>query len=132
MKICLDALKKINKNILRILANLLFQRIPEYKKKYELENNAIDFTDGVYLFMNEFASFLCNEIEKDPTSDVVDKSFIFINEVGESHNLEIINVVKIGILEVLYTSKGIDRKLVSDFLNPRLKIYFQEFSKHYH
>jgi len=128
----MDELKKINDFIYRILANLLFKMIPEYRMIYVLENNEDDFSSGVYLFMNEFASFLSNEIEKDPTSSIVNKSFIFINKVGESNNLEVLNILKIGILEILYTSKNIDRKLVSSFLSEKLQIYFQEFSRNYY
>jgi hypothetical protein len=128
----MDALKKIDEFIFRILSNLLFKIIPEYQIFCESENKKNDFSNGVYLFMNEFALFLSNEIEKEPTSTVVNNSFIFINKVGESNNLEVLNILKIGVLEILYTSKGIDRKLVSDCLSEKLKKYFQEFSKYYY
>lgn len=128
----MDELNKINDFIYRIIANLLFNMIPEYRIIYVLENIEDDFSSGVYLFMNEFASFLSNEIEKDPTSIIVNKSFIFINKAGESNNLEVLNILKIGILEILYTSKNIDRKLVSSFLSEKLQIYFHEFSRNYY
>lgn len=82
--------------------------------------------------MNEFASFLSGEIEKYPTSVIVNKSLDFINKVGESDNLEVINILKVGILEILYTSKNIDRKLVSDALSKKLQRYFLDFSRSYY
>jgi len=128
----MDELNKIDNFICRSLTDLLFQMIPEYQKIYELENSTIIFSNGVYLFMNEFTLFLSNEIEKDSTSVIVKKAFTFINKVGESNNLEVLNILKIGILEILYTNKNIDRKLVYGFLNIKLQKYFNEFSENYY
>lgn len=128
----LTDLEKIDEYIFKTLCNLLFTRIPEYQKYHEIENKEIDLLDGVYLFMNDFAIFLSKEIEKDPTSVIVNKAFLFINDIGESNNLEVLNILKVGVLEILYSSKDIDRKLVSDFLSKKTKRVFQEFSKYYY
>ncbi|WP_426295684.1 DUF7674 family protein [Dyadobacter endophyticus] len=125
----MDELNKIDDFIYRSLMDLLFNMAPECQGIFKLEYN---FPGGVYLFMNEFASFLSSEIEKDPTSAIVNKSFAFINKVGKSNNLEVINILKVGILEILYTSKNIDRKLVSDALSQKLQRYFHEFSRSYY
>ena len=127
----MDELRNINDFTYKVLADLLFKILPEYRTFFELENNKYDFSSGVYLFMNEFTSFLCNEIEKDPKSVVVNKAFTFINKVGESNNLEVLNILRVGILEILYTSENVDRELVSNSLSEKLKKYFHEFSKYY-
>ena len=127
----MDELKNINDFIYNVLVDLLFKFLPEYRAIFELENNEYNPSSGIYLFMNEFASFLCNEIEKDPKSIIVDKSFTFINKVGESNNLEVLNILIVGILEILYTSKNIDRELVSNSLSEKLKKHFDQFSTYY-
>jgi len=127
----MDELKNINDFIYKILADLLFKILPEYRTIFELENNEYNLSGGVYLFMNEFASFLCKEIEKDPKSIIVNKAFTFINKVGESNNLEILNILRVGILEILYTSKNVNRELVSNSLSEKLREYFHEFSRYY-
>ena len=128
----MDTLKKIDEYIFRTLSDLLFATIPEYQEYYELENKEIDLLDGVYLFMNEFAIFLCKEIEKNPTNVIVNKAFIFINDIGESDNLEVVNILRVGILEILYSDKNIKRKLVSDLLNKKAKRVFQQLSEYYY
>ncbi|SEI52149.1 hypothetical protein SAMN05216327_102199 [Dyadobacter sp. SG02] len=125
----MDELNKIDYFISQSLVNLLFNMVPECRCVFKFENN---FPGEVYLFMNEFASFLSGEIEKSPTSDIVNNSFAFINKIGESSNLEVINILKIGVLEILYTSKNIDRKLVSDALSEKLQKYFLDFSRSYY
>lgn len=125
----MDELNRIDDFTCRSLVALLFNMVSEYQTICKFENN---FPGGVYLFMNEFASFLSCEIEKDPTSIIVNKSFDFINKVGESNNLEVINILRIGILEILYTSKNMDRELVSDSLSEKLQKYFLEFSRSYY
>lgn len=125
----MDELNKIDEFICQSLVDLLFNMVPECKDIFKFEYS---FPGGVYLFMNGFASFLSDEIEKDPMSVIVNKSFVYINEVGESNNLEVINILKVGILEILYTSRNIDRKLVSDALSEKLQRYFLEFSRSYY
>lgn len=127
----MDELKNIDDFIYKVLADLLFKILPEYRTIFELENDEYNLSSGVYLFMNEFTSFLCNEIEKDPKSVIVNKGFTFINKVGESDNLEVLNILRVGILEILYTSKNIDRQLVSNSLSEKLRNYFHEFSRYY-
>lgn len=127
----MDELKSINDFIYKVLTDLLFEILPEYRTFFDSENIKFDFSDGVYLFMNEFASFLCNELEKDPGSVIVHKAFYFINKVGESNNLEVLNILRVGILEILFTSKNTDRELVSRSLSEKLKKHFHELSKYY-
>lgn len=128
----MEELNNINEFIFNALADLLFKIIPEYRTVFEKENNEHYHSSGVYLFMNEFASFLCNEIGKNPNSEIVKKGFSFINNVGESNNLEVLNILRVGILEILYTNKNIERELISNYLSEKLKIYFNDFSKYYH
>ncbi len=125
----MDELEKIDDLTNKILANLLFKMLPEYQKFYEHENIGNDLNVGGYLFMNEFASFLSSEIIRNPQSTTVSKSFDFINKIGESDNLEVLNIVKIGILEILYTNKNVNREVVFTLLSKKMQKCFQEISK---
>lgn len=127
----MDELENIDDFTYKVLVDLLFKILPEYRAIFETENIGDDFSSGVYLFMNEFTLFLCDEIEKDPKGIIVNKAFTFINKVGESDNLEVLNILKVGILEILYTSKKTKRELVFNLLSEKLKKYFHEFSTYY-
>jgi len=63
----IEELEKINDFIHKVLVDLLFKFLPEYQEHFEMENNEhdISFSD-IYLFMNEFASYIADEIERDP------------------------------------------------------------------
>lgn len=128
----MDELKKIDDLVNNILADILFRMVPEYQAFYEQENVEDDLYFEGYLFMNEFATFLCDELVRNPHSTIVSKSFNFINKVGESKNLEVLNIVKIGILEVLYTNKRVKRDLVVKYLSKKMQDCFQELSKSYY
>ena len=78
----MDELNRIDDFTSRILVDLLFDMVSECRATLKFDNSP----GGVYLFMNEFASFLSSEIEKNPSSLIVYKSFDFLNKVGESNN----------------------------------------------
>ncbi|MFC1223060.1 hypothetical protein ACFE6N_04580 [Pedobacter sp. BG31] len=65
--------------IYKTLNDLLFNAVPEFKTVFELNNSNYNFSGGVYLLMNEYASFLANEIE--PAGVAVSKAFAFINQL---------------------------------------------------
>lgn len=128
----MDELKKIEDVTNKFLMELLFTMVPEYQLYYEQENNVDDLFIGRYLFMNDFASFLSDEIIQNPQSVIVSKAFNFINKIGESDNLEVLNVVRVGILEILYTKKNLNRDLVLTFLSEKMQKYFKELSSSYY
>jgi hypothetical protein len=128
----MNELEQIDDYIYRMLVSLLLKMVPEYKSIYERNYSLENLPDiGVYLFMNEFATCLSDEIRKDSSSNFVTNAFTFINAVGERHNMELLNIVKVGILEILYTEKGVERLQVSGMLSDKLKRDFNAFSEYY-
>ena len=125
-----NALKEINKITSKILTELLFENVPEFKL-YLLETSQIH-DEGVYSFMMEFAIYLSTELKVNQNSPIVIRSFKYINELGKSHNLEVLNILKVGILEILYTTKGLDRSLVLELLDEKIKPLFLSSSKYYY
>ncbi|MEN5377908.1 DUF7674 family protein [Sphingobacterium kitahiroshimense] len=133
-------LKEIDRYIFNTLISVLYEKFPEYKsvldsqggsvyaKNYTSENSS-DFS--TYLFMNEFSIFLGGKIIEDKTSVFVKKSFEYINLLGQSDNCEILNIVHVGILEILYTEEGVNREFVKMNLSEKLQPYFESWSKYY-
>lgn len=118
--------------IYRKLASLLFKMVPEYKIYYERNYSISDLLDdSVYLFMNRFATYLSDAIKSDISSSFVKNAFSYVNILGESLNLELQNIIRVGILEILYTEKGVDRNQVRNLLIEKLKRDFNAFSKYY-
>lgn len=113
------------------LGELLLNIVPKYKDIMSSSNDGTSFEVGSYLFFNDFSSVLANEIIKNENSDFVNRSFEFINKLSSEKSEEVVNLLKIGILEILYTS-GIEvRKIVFKYLNDTNKEYFESFSNLY-
>jgi hypothetical protein len=128
----MNELKEIDDYTYKVLVLLLLRIVPEYKTIFEQNYSVADLPDeGVYLFMNEFATGLAKEIKKDKSSSFVQNAFSYINIVGERNNLEILNIVRVGILEILYTEKDVNRDEVNEMLSEKLKRMFSMFSKYY-
>jgi len=125
-------LDEIDNEICRILISLLLRIVPEYNIFYKQERLENDLPEnGIYLFMNSFATHLSEEFMKTPNSDLVKNSFKYINNIGESYNLEVLNILRVGILEILYTTKGLNRSEVSNMLSEKIQNYFNDFSRFY-
>jgi len=126
-------LEKIDRYIYSSLVDLLLKMVPEYKKKIEQSGSKIIMPEeGVYRFMYEFSVCLIEEILENIYSDFVTNAFMYINKVGESHNLELQNILRIGIFEILYTTKELDRNQVCNMLSEKLQKDFNAFSKYYY
>lgn len=125
-------LNEIDDFTFTIMKETLFEMVPDFRNFFEVENKHSDLKDGVYLLMYEFSAFLSYELIKHPTSSIVQKSFYYINLLGESNNMKVLNILKIGILEILYSSKNIDREKVNSFLSKKGQKYFIEISKNYY
>ncbi|WP_276681298.1 DUF7674 family protein [Empedobacter brevis] len=111
--------------IYKIVKDKLYEMVPEYSY---YENGET----GIYFFMNEFNVSLINEIEDHKSNNFIDNSFELINYLGESNNLEILNIIKVGILEILYTSENLDRKKIEELLSEKLRPIFRNFSNYYY
>lgn len=123
-------LEKIDKCIYEELKALLFEMVPGYERIFaQIQDNLSE--NDIYLFMHEFSTFLGEEMEKCTSNVFISNAFNFINKIGESNNLEILNILKVGILETLYTIPHLDRKQVFHHLSDKLQGYFQECSKYY-
>ena len=120
-------LKNIDNYIGETLKSLLYSTIPEYK----LTHDNIFKNDGIYLFMSDFAEDLGKKLIKGDSLNYVKEAFQYINLLGESNNLEVINIVRIGILEILYTTKGLNKNIVKNLLCDKLKDMFDEFDNYY-
>lgn len=121
-----EGLNKINVCTYTTLADLLIKYVPAYSYVCDLSQ-----TIGGYLFMNEFASRLVDEIESNPSSSFVVNSFKYINEIGQATNLEVLNILKVGILEILFSS-NIDKAIIIRYLSENVRKQFLEFSKFYY
>ena len=125
-------LKEIDIFIFNTLSNILYEKVPEYKVilasqesfKYSSEYN-------IYFFMNEFATYLASRIIEDTTSVFVKNSFEYINLLGQSDNCEVLNIVNIGILEILYTEEANNREWIKKNLSETLQLNFDAWSKYY-
>lgn len=124
-----NKLDQIDDFISEVLKSLLFDMVPEYAKDYAEEDV---FEEGIYFFMCDFATHLGKELSINNSSSFVKNAFKYINHLGESHNLEILNIVHVGILEILYTTESLDRNMVSGLLCEKLKIYFNNWSAYYY
>ena len=117
--------EELDNIISKMIKDKLYEMVPEYSNE---KNNE----DGIYFFMNEFTSALIDEIEQFQSNKFIDNSFEFINSLGESHNIEILNIVKVGVLEILYTSEKLKREKIEELLSEKLKPIFRNFSKYYY
>lgn len=123
-------LAEINKVTYQTLIEMLFEIIPEY----HLSNDSTFDDTGdfhIYTFMNNFTAVLATEIEKDECSIFVINSFKFINSTSETNNLEVLNILTVGILEILYTSGDFVRTFTLEQLNEKNKNLFLNFSQFY-
>ena len=117
--------EELDNIISKMIKDKLYEMVPEYSNE---KNNE----DGIYFFMNEFTLSLIDEIEQSQSNKFIDNSFEFINHLGESNNLEILNIVKVGVLEILYTSENLKRQKIEKLLSEKLRLIFRDFSKHYY
>ncbi|WP_293917948.1 DUF7674 family protein [Sphingobacterium sp. UBA5789] len=125
-------LKEIDIFIFNTLRNILYEKVPEYKVILaSKENFKYSSEYNIYFFMNEFATYLASRIIEDTTSFFVKNSFEYINLLGQSDNCEVLNIVNIGILEILYTEEANSREWIKKNLSETLQLNFEAWSKYY-
>lgn len=122
---------KINNYTFNSLGQLLFEIVPEYKSIFDRSIHKDEIIIGNYLFMNDFAEKLAEKMKENALSSFISNSFRYINEIGESTNLEILNILRVGILEILYTSGISVRQKTDKLLSYKTRLIFQELSKFY-
>lgn len=103
----------------------MFDEVPEYMEIVEMGEDSLFSDRSTYLFMNEFATYIGGQIIADRTGPFVESSYDYINYIGQSHNHEIINIVHVGILEILYMEYGVGRQWVKMNLSEKLQPYFE-------
>ena len=81
--------------------------------------------------MNQFSTILSENLEYNSNYNFINNSFNYINLLGESNNLEVINILKVGILEILYSHNNSNRDLIKNRLTDKVKNYFIQFSNYY-
>lgn len=128
MVIIMNHLEKIESCIYSVLVEELYNIVPEYR---EIQDSFDGEDNNIYLFMNEFSTILSENLESNNNYNFINNSFIYINLLGESNNLEIINILKVGILEILYSHNNSNRDLIKNRLTDKVKDYFIQFSNYY-
>jgi hypothetical protein len=123
----MDELKRIDDYTYLTLGKLLFETVIDYR----MMTDSRSYFAGGYSFMNQFALTLADEIRKDQTSTFVKQSFAYVNMIGESNNLEVVNILRIGILEILYTEGPVVKEFTKSQLSDKGKSLWVHFSKFY-
>ena len=116
-----NKLKKIDSFIYETLYEILIDTVPEFKIISQNQNIDLEPIQGNYSFMNDFALILSENIKEDPSSYFVRNSLKFINAIGQTNNLEVLNLIKVGILEILYTQDSKSRDFIYDSLSQSYK-----------
>lgn len=109
----------------------LLDLVPEYRVFHDQHRakGPVDF--GSHTFLYEFANALSAALTTEPPSSFVDHAMAFLNELGESSSLEQLNLLNVGVLEILYTN-GIDvRAKARALLSAKNLATFDAFSTHY-
>lgn len=112
-----------------LLGELLFEKVPNFSEKY-LEIYDPETKIGSYNFFDDFASTLIEDINsKNRTSYLID-AFNFINECCETTNLEILNIIRVGFFEKLYSEVADNRDFVRGLLNDKSLNMFNKCSEY--
>lgn len=78
----------------KVISTLLTE-CPEFAK-------SVDLSEGAYVILGDFAIFLRNGIERKALQpDELGRCFSFLNKMGESDDLEVHNLLVVGVLEIL-------------------------------
>jgi hypothetical protein len=116
-----------NNFIYERMGEFFIEKIPLYTTIYTPDPyDAI----GGYFFLNNFALELCKELKAKVKSDFITQSIHFINEVSKSTNLEIQNLIKVGVLEILYSDVEV-REDVRKMLEKESLVLFLHFEEFY-
>jgi hypothetical protein len=87
------------------IVRTLLERIPSFKRW-----RAVDYDDLPYVVFGEFGSFLQEMIEREPMSDdVLKESFALLNEMAETSDGEVINVLAEVFMRNKRTKRSPDR-----------------------
>lgn len=119
-------LSKIDLYIYDLMTVYLIEKFPELKSKHL----SYDHEDGIYRFMYHFSNLVIKEINNEEVPLIRTQAIDFINDLAKSNNLEVINILKVGILEILYSTKSV-REKVRSLLSNECLVYFNHYSEYY-
>lgn len=107
------------------LMNKLIKEFPEF---YNSQDYVVDDLMPYSVF-GDFAIYLQDGLEKNDVSQItLDKAKRFMNSMANSENVEINNLLVVGILEIL-TDKKISVDWVKSNLNEKACAYFERVMK---
>lgn len=84
------------------VVQILFDKIPELKLRYNFDENELDSSIVVF---DKFGNLILDEILSLQNSKIVERSFEFINDMMNSEDPEIQNLPVVGVFESLAGSK---------------------------
>lgn len=103
--------QEIDSSLQKKMAEFLFEKVPNYRKIFERGGN--DYEIGGYLFMNRFTTDILNEYKSNKESPLVTDFFDFVEECSKTTNMEVLNLVNVGIIEILYSTSELREEIKS-------------------
>ncbi len=100
------------KNTFETLVQELYDNVPEFSKMTDHENDELTYVVFGELSLRLFEDITTNN----QTTDFTKKCFVFFNLLGDREDIEIDNLLIVGIYEGLYANKkcnGIARQLLT-------------------
>ena len=119
-------LENIDECIRKEIVEMLFSTCPTYRKIIDPE----DLDMGVYLLLNGFAMCVSRNLVTNESESLNDEAFSFINNLGESFNQEIINLLKVGVLEMFYDNPE-NYEVICNRLKGKSKDYYVQMASLY-
>ncbi|MEP4151333.1 MAG: hypothetical protein ABJL73_08510 [Lentilitoribacter sp.] len=100
--------------------------LPFIRSEFEDFDSIVDLDDGIYGGLGDFAIYLRNEMNGESLSEEkCQKAFKIMNAMGASKDLEVQNLLVVGILEIL-TDKDKVVSLVRSGLNGQAAEIFEK------
>ena len=80
---------------------LIKEKIPTFKSIYDID-------DGIYCILGDFAIYLKDSIDEGTISDIdLENAFEIMNMMGSTKDIELHNLLIVGVLEILTDSKKV-------------------------
>ena len=113
---------------------VLLEAFPEFKAKYDYEMNTYDcYKPGPHvLYGNVFNRTVSELLEKDNDKALIRRIFDFYEEMAQSQDIEINNLLQVTLLEYLWDEKKIYERACAYMLpatkriNDCIKVYLDE------
>ncbi len=108
------------KNIFDTLVQELYDNVPEFSKMTDHENDELTYVVFGELSLRLFEDITTNN----QTTDFTKKCFVFFNLLGDREDIEIDNLLIVGIYEGLYANKKCNR-VAREFLTGKNKELYE-------